>query len=110
MKGYFFSRRLCPLFIIENENDVPGNTAAVKEAISKHNIMPGDLLYFGELDANGIPEIHHATIITNVYDDALMYAGNTVSILDYSLTASFKSSENKMVFIVPIGEMEERND
>lgn len=89
--------------IIENKNNNVSTKAAIIEALSKNNIQVGDLLYFGELNDEGIPVIHHATIITSVGDDTIKYAGNTNSRFDYSLAESFNGSDEKMVFIVPIG-------
>ncbi len=84
------------------KNNNADTKAAIVDALSNNNIQVGDLLYFGELDENGIPVIHHATIITSVGDDTIKYAGNTVSRFDYQLIDSLMSSDNEVAFIVPI--------
>lgn len=88
--------------IIENKNDNASTKAAIVEALSNNNIQAGDLLYFVKND-KGILVIHHATIITSVGEDTIKFAGNTNSRFDYSLAESFNGSDEKMVFIVPIG-------
>ena len=86
--------------IIVNQNNPADNQVAIMDALSNNNIQAGDLMYFGEKDANGNISVHHATIITSVDENSINYAGNTNSRFDYPLIESFLSSDNKMVFVV----------
>ena len=90
-----------PIIII-NQNNNEENKEAIIDALSNNNIQAGDLMYFGEMDANGNILVHHATIITSIDNNSIYYAGNTISRFDYPLLDSFDSADNKMVFIVQI--------
>ena len=93
------------------EYDANGRVTTITDALGQSaelaydaagNIQAGDLMYFGEIDAEGNTVIHHATIISKVDSTSIFYAGNTNSRFDYPLIRSFISPDNEMVFIVQV--------
>ena len=87
---------------IKNKYSLTNNEQIIEEVLQNNNVQKGDLLYFQEYDDDGNAVVTHATIISSVHSHDILYAGNTVSRYEYSLTSSLSSPDYIGVYIVTI--------